>query len=111
MGIEKDHQQRIFEGFFATQETLLYATKTPFEFNAGGKGADLLRMKLFSQRLGFTLDMASERCAYILVHGEPCPGDILSCRFCKTQGDCLNSGHSVFSVWFPPGDGKKTFDK
>jgi len=37
VGIVKDDQKRIFEGFFNTQETLLYSTKTPFAFNAGGK--------------------------------------------------------------------------
>ena len=32
VGITPDHQKRIFDGFFSTQETLLYSTKTPFEF-------------------------------------------------------------------------------
>jgi PAS domain S-box-containing protein len=102
VGIETENQQRIFEGFFATQETLLYATKTPFEFNAGGKGADLLRLKLFSQRLGFTLEMVSDRCRYLTEYPDPCPGDILKCRFCSGQEDCLDSGRTVFSVYFPP---------
>jgi PAS domain S-box-containing protein len=101
VGILPGDQQRIFEGFFATQKTLLYATKTPYEFNAGGKGVDLLRMKLFSQRLGFTLDMTSSRCRYLIKTGQACPGDILKCRFCKTQQDCLDSGQTCFTVLFP----------
>ncbi|NOX35671.1 MAG: PAS domain S-box protein [Deltaproteobacteria bacterium] len=104
VGIETDAKKRIFEGFFTTQETLLYSTKTPFAFNAGGKGADLLRMKIFSERLGFTLKMVSRRCCFLLENKDAiCPGDIEKCRFCKTQKDCLNSGHSIFTVFFPSG--------
>ena len=101
VGILPADQPRIFEGFFATQQTLLYATKTPYAFNAGGKGADLLRMKLFAQRLGFTISMTSHRCRYLTKTQESCPGDILKCRFCKTQKDCLDSGHTCFTVFFP----------
>ncbi|OGR31377.1 MAG: hypothetical protein A3J80_04600 [Desulfobacula sp. RIFOXYB2_FULL_45_6] len=102
MGIESDAQKRIFEGFFTTQETLLYSTKTPFAFNAGGKGADLLRMKIFSDRHGFVLKMESQRCRFLLKNeGSVCPGDIEKCEFCKTIDDCLGSGYSVFTVFFP----------
>ena len=103
VGIEPDHQKRIFEGFFSTQATLLYSTKTPFEFSAGGKGADLLRMKLFADRLGFSIEMTSQRCGFLVDNQGPCPGNILNCRFCNDQDDCLNSGNAVFSVFFPNG--------
>jgi len=36
-----------------------YFSKHPFDFNAGGKGADLLRMKVFGERYGFQLNMTS----------------------------------------------------
>ncbi|CCK78858.1 sensor histidine kinase [Desulfobacula toluolica] len=102
VGIEADARKRIFEGFFSTQETLLYSTKTPFAFNAGGKGADLLRMKIFSDRLGFTLKMESKRCRFLLENNDAtCPGDIKACRFCQTRTDCLNSGYSIFKLFFP----------
>lgn len=101
-GIEKDHQKQIFEGFFSTGKTLLYSTKTPFTFNAGGKGADLLRMKLFSDRLGFSIKMESHRCCYLLNNkDDECPGDIDKCRFCSSKNDCLDSGGTVFSILFP----------
>ncbi len=104
VGIEADAQKRIFEGFFTTQETLLYSTKIPFAFNAGGKGADLLRMKIFSERHGFTLEMESERCGFLLADKEvECPGNIEKCSFCHTQADCLNSGYSIFTVYFASG--------
>ena len=102
VGIIKDDQKRIFEGFFNTQETLLYSTKTPFAFNAGGKGADLLRTKIFSDRLGYTLKMKSQRCNFLLENSDiECPGDIEKCDFCHGQQDCLNSGGSVFTIFFP----------
>ncbi|MCD4722517.1 MAG: PAS domain S-box protein [Desulfobacula sp.] len=101
VGIEADAQKRIFEGFFTTQDTLLYSTKTPFSFNAGGKGADLLRMKIFSERHGFTLEMKSKRCRFLLENQDiECPGDIKACSFCHTEEDCLNSGYSIFTVFF-----------
>ena len=102
VGIVKDDQKRIFEGFFNTQETLLYSTKIPFAFNAGGKGADLLRTKIFSARLGLTLKMESQRCRFLLNNRDKsCPGDIEKCEFCHSQKDCLNSGGSVFTIFFP----------
>lgn len=102
VGIEPDAQKRIFEGFFTTQATLLYSTKKPFEFNAGGKGADLLRMKIFSDRHGFILKMESERCRFLVEDKDAtCPGDTEKCKFCREQNDCLNSGHTIFTVFFP----------
>ena len=35
MGIVPEHQKHIFEGFFPTQDTMLYSSKKAFEFNAG----------------------------------------------------------------------------
>lgn len=102
VGIETDDQKRIFEGFFSTQKTADYSTKTPFDFNAGGKGVDLLRMKLFADRLGFSIHMESKRCCFLHDNpGETCPGNILHCRFCNDPSDCLKSGYSLFSVFFP----------
>lgn len=104
VGIEKDAQKRIFEGFFTTQETMNYSTKTPFTFNAGGKGADLLRMKFFSDRYGFVMKAQSSRCSFLARDIQAvCPGDVIKCGFCKSQKDCLNSGYSMFSIFFPPG--------
>ena len=108
VGIEQDAQKRIFEGFFATQETIAYSTKVPFAFNAGGKGADLLRIKIFSDRHGFNLGMTSKRCCFLLENRDTeCPGDISECPFCKTRTDCLDSGHSVFKAVFPVEKNKK----
>ena len=102
VGITKDHQRRIFEGFFATQETIDYSSKTPFDFNAGGKGSDLLRMKIFSKRYGFKVDMVSSRCRFIPKSSDVWPGKISECKFCTNKEDCYHSGGTTFSLYFPP---------
>jgi K+-sensing histidine kinase KdpD len=107
VGIIEDHQRRIFEGFYPTQETDAYSSKKPFDFNAGGKGADLLRMKIFSERYNFDLSMASTRCKVIPGAGDVCPGSIRRCLSCDTEEDCYQSGGTSFEVYFPIG-GKET---
>ncbi|MEA2039791.1 MAG: PAS domain S-box protein [Thermodesulfobacteriota bacterium] len=102
VGITQDAQKRIFEGFFATQDTLNYSSKSPFDFNAGGKGADLLRMKIFSERHNFEIHMASSRCRFIPTDSDICPGRISKCTFCSKKEDCHNSGGTTFSLYFPP---------
>jgi signal transduction histidine kinase len=102
VGITAENQRRIFEGFFTTQETMDYSSKRPFDFNAGGKGADLLRMKIFSERYNFKIDMTSQRCRNLPRDKDVCPGKISDCDLCKTQGDCHQSSGTVFTVFFPP---------
>ena len=101
VGIIPEHQKHIFEGFYPTQDTLLYRTGKPFEFNAGGRGADLLRMKIFSERYNFTISMTSTRCKYLPLPKDSCPGRISACEFCKTVEDCYESGGTTFEVLFP----------
>ena len=101
VGIVEEHRQRIFEGFFPTQETDNYSSKTPFDFNAGGRGADLLRIMIFSERFNFKLDMQSTRCQYIPLHSDVCPGRISDCSFCRNSADCYASGGTTFRAIFP----------
>jgi len=101
VGIVGDDQRRIFEGFWMTQDTMDYSSKREFDFNAGGKGADLLRMKIFSERYHFKIDMISNRCRWLKDKKDSCPGDIKMCRHCKTQDDCCYAGGSIFTVVFP----------
>ena len=103
VGITPDHQKRIFEGFFTTQETLDYSTKRPYDFNAGGKGADLLRMKIFSERYGFRITMSSKRCPFKPANSDVCPGRISQCGLCRAGGGCHEFGGTTFSVFFPEG--------
>ncbi len=101
VGIREEHQARIFEGFFSTQETMDYSSGRPYSFNAGGKGADLLRMKVFSERYNFKIKMSSRRCVFLPGEGDVCPGDVTRCKHCEDEGDCMKSGGTTFSVSFP----------
>jgi signal transduction histidine kinase len=107
VGIPEEAQQRIFEGFFTTRDTLAYSSKRPFDFNAGGKGADLLRMKIFSERYRFQIHMASIRCKHLPSETDVCPGRISQCPLCSKTEDCHASGGTVFTVHFPPADAAK----
>lgn len=100
VGILRDHRTRIFKGFFTTQGTAAYSSKKPFEFNAGGRGADLLRMKIFSEQYNFSIHASSTRCKFIPDKNDICPGNIGNCSFCKSKNDCYQSGGSVFTVDF-----------
>lgn len=102
VGITEENQLRIFEGFFSTQDTMDYSSKRPFDFNAGGKGADLLRMKIFSEQYNFKIEMTSSRCPHIPLDTDVCPGDTAHCPVCKDVSDCMNSGGTTFTIYFPP---------
>jgi len=100
-GITEENQKRLFEGFFPAQEVMDYSSKRPYAFNAGGKGADLLRIKILSERYGFEITEASQRCRFIPKASDLCPGRISRCPFCQSAEDCLHSGETEFSVFFP----------
>lgn len=102
VGINEEDQRRIFEGFFTTQDKMKYSSKRPFDFNAGGKGADLLRMKIFSERYNFRIDIESSRCPYIPKESGVCPGRISNCAHSIDKEDCFHSGGTIFSLYFPP---------
>mgnify|MGYP001819029395 CR=1 FL=1 len=102
VGITKENKARIFEGFFTTQETMNYSSKRPFDFNAGGKGADLLRMKIFSELYDFKIGLKSYRCPFLPKDGDPCPGTISECPHCKDGSGCHQSVATIFSIYFPP---------
>jgi signal transduction histidine kinase len=101
IGITPENQTYIFDGLFPTQETALYSSKRPYDFNAGGKGLDLLQMKVYAQRYGLGLSMESRRCIHIPTDQDLCLGRITACPHCQTQEDCLKSGGSIFTVSFP----------
>ncbi len=98
IGLTPEAQKRIFEGFFSTQETLNYSSKRPYDFNAGGKGADLLRMKIFSERYHFKITMTSKRCSRIPENEDTCPGTIDACR--KIDGPPCD-GTTIVTCFFP----------
>ena len=100
VGITPQNQNLIFGGFFHTQDTNLYSSKKPYEFNAGGSGSDLLRTKVFSERYCFSVDFDSTRCKFIPTDRDVCPGRISACQSVTEKSDCFSSGGSVFSIKF-----------
>ncbi|MBA3013012.1 MAG: GAF domain-containing protein [Proteobacteria bacterium] len=98
VGLTREAQKRIFEGFFSPQATLNYSSKRPYDFGAGGKGADLLRMKIFSERYHFKIKMTSKRCWRLPLDTDVCPGNIETCRGEKGF-HC--DGKTTVSVFFP----------
>ena len=101
IGITDENQKHLFDGLFHTLDTELYTSKKPYDFGAGGKGLDLLRMKTYGQQFGFDISVASQRCIHLPTDRDLCSGKISECLHCKSRDDCLNSGGSTFCISFP----------
>ena len=101
VGITAANRKMIFGGFFHTQPTDLYSSKKPYCFNAGGTGADLLRIKSFSERLGFKVEFISRRCPFLPRDRDFCPGKISHCRSIASKAECQSNSGSTFVVRFP----------
>ncbi len=110
IGIPEKDKELIFEGFYPVQETEDYSSGRPYSFNAGGKGIDLLRIRMFSELYGFKLSFKSERCPHLSESKESPPGGVERCKHCKTFDECANSGGSEFVVDFPLADSKAVTD-
>jgi len=106
VGISGEDQKYLFDGLFHTQETDLYTSKKPYEFNAGGKGLDLLRTRLAGRRFGFEVGVQSDRCGHLAQKEDLCPGKISLCRFCLGPEDCLANGGSLFTLTFSASEGE-----
>ncbi len=100
VGITAENQTMIFENYFTSYDTLRYSSKEPYDFNAGGKGFDLLRMKIFSERHRFDLRIDSERCRFIPGEADPCPGVIKNCEHLQGGEECRNTGGTTVTVRF-----------
>ncbi len=64
-GIPSRDQEFIFDGFHHTQATDEYSSKKPYDFNAGGKGLELLKLKTMAEAGYFEISFTSERCRRI----------------------------------------------
>ena len=106
IGITSDNQKNIFAGFYHTQETAFYSSKRPYQFNAGGTGSDLLRIKNFAERYGFKIHFKSKRCQYLPLNADSCPGNVFFCAHISDPQDCHASGGTIFTLDFPETVGK-----
>jgi hypothetical protein len=101
IGITTESRDQIFGGFYYAQDTDLYSTKKPFDFGAGGKALDLLRIKIFGEIYNFHVDCETTRCGYIPLETNLCPGRISDCPHINSKAQCAQSGSSVFRLIFP----------
>jgi PAS domain S-box-containing protein len=101
VGITTEDQRLIFEKYFTAAEALQYSTRSPFDFNAGGRGFDLLRMKIFSERYHFKLYLHSDRCRHLTDGREQCRGTVTDCAYCRSDADCCETGGTTVKVVFP----------
>ncbi len=100
IGISEENQRLIFENYFTAYDTMQYSSRNPYDFGAGGKGFDLLRMRIFSERYDFKLKMKSRRCRLLPDDSEACTGYIENCVHSGQAQDCLDSGGTTVTVQF-----------
>ncbi len=100
IGFTQEKLHLVFENYFTPPDSLEYSTKRAYDFNAGGRGFDLLRIKLFSEQYHFQIRINSNRCRVIPEDEDICPGDINRCLACKTPNDCFNSGGTAIHIKF-----------
>jgi PAS domain S-box-containing protein len=101
MGICFSDREFIFCAFHHTQSTDHYSTKTPFDFNAGGKGLELVRLKMLAEHGWFDISFESTRCPHILSKESACPGRISLCPHVAGAEACRKSGGTTFKIFFP----------
>jgi PAS domain S-box-containing protein len=100
VGIPARDLEFIFKGFHNTRHTEQYSTRKPYDFNAGGKGLELMRLKILSAEGTFDISFKSQRCRYLPESGDKCCGHISECRFIRNLEGCRQSGQTTFSVHF-----------
>ena len=100
VGITEVSQRYIFGGFYHSKATDVYSTKKPFDFGAGGKGLDLLRLKIFAETYHFQVQFESTRCRFIPSEKDLCPGVIEACDHVQNSAECAQSGGTVFKLIF-----------
>jgi GAF domain-containing protein len=99
VGIPDKDKELIFEGFYPVQDTENYSSRRPYSFNAGGKGIDLLRIRMFSELYGFRLSFSTKRCPNLTEKGIETSDVAETCSNCKNRGSCPGGG-SEFIVDF-----------
>lgn len=110
IGIPEKEKEFIFQGFYPVQQTEDYSSGQPYSFGAGGKGIDLLRIRMFSEIYAFRLCFTSQHCPHLVAPPDEQPSDTLRCERCRSIQDCEKFGGSEFVVDFPLADSKAAQD-
>ncbi len=100
VGIAEADRSFVFEAFHHTQKTYQYSTRNPYDFDAGGKGLELMHLKMLAEEGCFDLWFESQRCQYADSHEGGCPGIISSCEHVNDTHLCAESGGTTFHVLF-----------
>jgi PAS domain S-box-containing protein len=101
VGITEESQKQIFGGFYHARETDYYSTRRPFDFDAGGKGLELLKLGMFADAYRFHVACESSRCIYLSGEDATCPGTISQCPHVEDDAGCASAGGTTFSLVFP----------
>ncbi|MBP1732826.1 MAG: hypothetical protein H6Q55_3255 [Deltaproteobacteria bacterium] len=101
IGITEENQRYVLDGLFPARDTELYVSRKPYQFGAGGKGLDLLKAKLYSERFGFELSMMSKRCEHLPTDRDLCPGDVALCHHYGNDEGRMSCGQTTFTFTFP----------
>ncbi len=104
IGISEENQKLIFENYFTAYDTMQYSSRNPYDFRAGGKGFDLLRMRIFSERYHFQLEMSSNRCRNMPDDPDACPGNIEECDYAGQTEECQETGGTTVTAKFFPAE-------
>ncbi|MBI4962723.1 MAG: PAS domain S-box protein [Desulfomonile tiedjei] len=107
VGIAPSDREFLFRAFHTTQDEEQYATRNPFDFDAGGKGLELMRLKILSEDGHFDISFDSRRCRHLPTDKDHCSGSLSSCRYVNGPEDCKQAGGTVFSVLFRGGLAKR----
>jgi signal transduction histidine kinase len=102
VGIMEESRKEIFGGFYHARDTQVYSTKEPFDFGAGGKGLDLLRVRLLSTAYSFDIECESRRCRFLPDETILCPGSVEKCTHVGSPGECAAAGGTTFRLLFMP---------
>ena len=100
VGVTEENKQLLFKSYFTTRDVYNYSTGQPYNFNAGGSGFELLRIKIFSERYHFKIALTSNRCSYVPTDKDICQGKISDCRYLRNDNDCFRNGGTIFTIEF-----------
>jgi PAS domain S-box-containing protein len=101
VGITEESQKQIFGGFYHARETDFYSTKRPFDFDSGGKGLELLKLRMFAEAYQFRVACESKRCIHLSGEDATCPGVISECSHVQDAAGCAHAGGTAFTLVFP----------
>jgi len=100
IGITEENQCGIFENMSTVGDPMKYASRKPYEFNAGGRGFDLFRMRVFAERYKFKIQLDSRRCRYILKDSDECPGKVDECAHFENSEEYQQDRGTTVTVQF-----------